>query len=542
MSVNGKAAAPYLTVLVQSGSKNAVYGFLYPVSDVLEQFRIESMPEGTWFTLDHTDGTPLYSYGEVRDDGDYTQMTCLMPSLSCVATVGVPQTYFSRITGRAQTTAQTVFLISALLGLAMCFLFSHISVKPFRKLIEDHALERTQDAPDNELAAIDSYLKNTRERDRALRDMLLSSLLVRAFSGLAVSEDEYSRISAAYPVFQSALRAAVVRDRNASQASGEQDTMINLLRNALPEQFLCEYINIQESIVLFPADGPAFDLLQGVLLDLNRGSERNARFVCGVSTPFVGLNEVSVSIRQAQFCVPEDGERMLVQVMEENALTAPEAEVDLKQFQQAMSSWNQREALVQLDQMAAAVGKSGSVSPEELFYSVLYHLRDTAHSGKMSFEAYEKMTYQHTGSPASNLRRLKPIVNDLFEQKAAMQMSDKQLLCEEIVQHIRLNFSDSALCLTSVAKRFCVSERFVYNAVQDQTGMNVSTFLAQTRMQEAARLLRETDENVSTIAEKCGYTVESTFYRNFKKYHQVTPAEYKNALHEIPEHRKGTPQ
>ena len=58
--------------------------------------------------------------------------------------------------------------------------------------------------------------------------------------------------------------------------------------------------------------------------------------------------------------------------------------------------------------------------------------------------------------------------------------------------------------------------------------MNVSNFLAQCRMEQAAMLLRDTDENISTIADKCGYPVESTFYRNFKKYYHMTPAEYKS--------------
>ena len=70
--------------------------------------------------------------------------------------------------------------------------------------------------------------------------------------------------------------------------------------------------------------------------------------------------------------------------------------------------------------------------------------------------------------------------------------------------------------------------------------MNMSGYLAQIRMHEAARLLRETRENVSTIGEKCGYPVESTFYRNFKKYYHMTPAEYKSSLSHMGGDEKGT--
>ena len=352
---------------------------------------------------------------------------------------------------------------------------------------------------------------------------------MRAFSGLSIPEGEYKRIAAAFPMFAQPLRAAIVRDRWQSTDMEDGVAMITLLRNALPERFLCEFINIQEAIVLFPAGSELCEQLQGVLMGLNPGGEGEPRFVCGVSAPFAGVTAISASIRQAQSCIPESGDQILVRVEEEaDNQSVPAKAYDLKDFQQALYCWNRQEALLQIDQMAAFAGKNSKTPPQELFYSVLFVLRDTAQSGKLSFEEHEKMVYQPTSSPAANMRRLRVPLNDLFEQKAALQISDKQILCEQIVQYIKNNYPDATLCMASVSKQFGVSERFVYNAVVDMTGMNVSNFLAQCRMEQAAMLLRDTDENISTIADKCGYPVESTFYRNFKKYYHMTPAEYKS--------------
>jgi len=517
-----------LTVLTQSVGREAVYGFLYPVDALEEYFQIDSLPKGSCFDLIRTDGTVLYSRtGDAGDESDYIRLTCELPGLASTASIGIPRTYFRAMANRTQIAAQIIFLVSVLVGIAMCFIFSHISVRPFRQLIQSHTAD--QDAPGNELVAIDSFLKTARERNVALRNMLLSSLLVRAFSGLTIPEGEYKKISAAFPLFNTPLRVAIVRDRTEDPDVEEENVGINRLHLALPDRFMCEYVNIQEMVLLFPAE-PAFgEQLQDILLELNAGTERGMRFVCGVSTPFEGVEKISQAIRQAQFCLPENGERVLVQMTEDGADGTSAAEtMDLTQFQQALSCWNRQEALVQIEQLAAFVGKNSAVRPQELFYSALFLLRDNAHSGKLTFEEHEHMTYQPTSSPVSNLRRLKGVVNDLFEQKAALQMTDKQVLCEEIVQYVRNNFSDPDLCMASIAKQFCVSERFVYSAVQESTGMNVSTLLLQCRMQEAARLLRDTQENVGSVAEKCGYPVESTFYRNFKKYYHVTPAEYKN--------------
>lgn len=526
VSVGGRRES-YLTVLTQSVGREAIYGFLYPVDTLEEYFQIESMPQGARFDLIRADGTVLYSsMGDGAEASDYIQLTCELPSLASKVSIGIPRAYFRMTVNRAQIAAQIIFLLSVLVGIAMCFFFSHISVRPFRRLIQSHATG--QDAPGNELIAIDSFLKTAREKNVALRDMLLSSLLVRAFSGLTIPEGEYKKISAAFPLFHTPLRVAIVRDRAEDPDMEEENAGINRLHLALQDQFMCEYVNIQETVLLFPAEPALTEQLQGVLLELNAGTG-GVRFVCGVSAPFEGVEMISQAIRQAQFCLPENGERVLVQMAQDEEQGALVEDMDLTQFQQALICWNRQEALIQIEQIAAFVGKNSAVRPQEPFYSALFLLRDSAHSARLSFEEYEHMTYQPTSSPVANLRRLKGVVDDLFEQKAAIQMTDKQVLCEQIVQYVKNNYSDPDLCMASLAKQFFVSERFVYNAVQESAGMNVSALLLQCRMQEAARLLRDTQDSVGVVAQKCGYPVESTFYRNFKKYYHMTPAEYKSA-------------
>lgn len=526
----GATSGAYLTVLLQSTNKDAVYGFLYPVETVLEYFQMDSLPEATYLRLQSEDGSALLSHGTIKGgEREYVQLSCDMPSLASRVTIGIPRSYFYATIRDAQTTAQVIFLFSVILGVIMCFAFSHLSVQPIRKMLQSHTTDERPVTRDNELLAIDSFLKSEKERNVALRGMLLSSLLVRAFSGLSIPEGEYKRIAAAFPVFNTPLYAAIVHDRLPSGEMEDGAAMITLLRNTLPERFLCEFINIQEAIVLFPAEQGLWERLQGVLLGLNPIGEAEPRFVGGISAPFVGVTSISSAIRQAQSCIPESGDQVLVHFAQEEAEGQTTADsYDMKEFQQALTCWNRPEALLQIDQMAAFAGKTSAIPPQELFYSVLFLLRDTAQSGKLSFAEHETMVYQPTSSPAANMRRLKTPINDLFEQKSLLQISDKQILCEQIVQYIKDNYPDATLCMASVSKQFGVSERFVYNAVVDITGMNVSNFMARCRMEQAAMLLRDTDENIGTIAEKCGYPVESTFYRNFKKYYHMTPAEYKS--------------
>lgn len=524
ISVGGRPAGTYLTLLVRTSPYNTLYGFLYPQADVLEAFRLSALPEGTTLTLTHTDGTPLFSYGPAEGGGSLVRLEQRIPAVSCVASLGIPSSYFDASARSTQTAARVVFLLFCAAGLAICALFSLFSVRPFRRLIRAHGADQTPQK--NEFAALDGVLTQARQQTDSLQSMFLSSLLIRSTAGLPVSEEEFQRALAAFPVFRQPLRAAVVYDRAADYELDDTNSMGSLLQAFLPEQFLCHYNNMQEAILLLPDTPPDREALLTLLRELNGGATADLRFVCGVSDPFTGLNDAGVSIRQAQSCIPDGEESMISRPLsdEEEEPVAFEPE----QLRQALAARDREEVLSRIEQLAAQASRGGSPSPEELFYRTLALLRDCARANKLSFEEYENAAYQHTRSPASNLRRFKAVALNLLDQLAAAQRSDKQQRCEAIVQFVRDHYSDPTLCVASLARQFGASERFVYNSVQEATGMNVSTFLARTRMTEAARLLQQTEKSVAEVAEECGYPVESTFYRNFKKYYGMTPAEYKN--------------
>ncbi len=60
-------------------------------------------------------------------------------------------------------------------------------------------------------------------------------------------------------------------------------------------------------------------------------------------------------------------------------------------------------------------------------------------------------------------------------------------------------------------------------------GLTPSQFLTQTRLAAAARLLRETGQSVSGIAQECGFYDHSAFTRAFHSAMGVTPKAYRQA-------------
>lgn len=88
-------------------------------------------------------------------------------------------------------------------------------------------------------------------------------------------------------------------------------------------------------------------------------------------------------------------------------------------------------------------------------------------------------------------------------------------------------FRDPSLTLTRLARRVGVPDRDLSRAINSVTGGNVSQFVNQMRLEEAARLLVSTDEPVARIQDQVGFLTRSNFYREFQKAYGDAPGTYR---------------
>lgn len=100
-------------------------------------------------------------------------------------------------------------------------------------------------------------------------------------------------------------------------------------------------------------------------------------------------------------------------------------------------------------------------------------------------------------------------------------------LSERIVRYIREHFSNCDLTLTFLADEFHVSAIYVSKSVKKVSGISFIDYLNRLRIDEAKRILSETDESVRDIAGEIGYDSDKNFIRVFKKYEGVTPGQFR---------------
>ena len=531
VTIDDEPPVEFLTVLVNSSSAGSslVIGILYPVDSILQAFGVDGLPGNSYLSITDSDGRELLHYHDADPADTYIEYEQVLSSLGCRVRLGIPQKWFRTITEPILRRSQAMLVIAFALGMLVCIWFSTLSVRPIRQLINDYLPTRPAE-PQNELHMLSNYLEDTQQHQKELNSILFSSLLDRAFSGSSLDDGEIQQLSQLFPFLSGELCIAVIRALSDNRNMEDYFDGIAYIRETLPQDYYFKFINAHETGVLFQSDPAVTARFTQYLQSLNAVFEGDIRFICGISQPFCGLSSINSAFHQAYAAIPTVDEILVSHYPAEGRSGfVGEAMIDgqrLEQFYQALQQWDCSSAVSVLDQIGPAVSRSPYA--DEVITSLLYLLRDAAFRTGISFAPYDNLIHVHSQSPLENLHLLKEITESLFRQYSKQKTNDRWQLQQDVFLYIKETFSDSTLCPDTVATRFGVSIHFVNHTVQTLTGQSFSKWLLALRMKEAAALLQDTQENVEVIAARCGYPALSTFYRVFKKYHHVTPAQYRN--------------
>jgi AraC-like DNA-binding protein len=108
----------------------------------------------------------------------------------------------------------------------------------------------------------------------------------------------------------------------------------------------------------------------------------------------------------------------------------------------------------------------------------------------------------------------------------AVTLEKKQKSKTSFSDYINENFHNSDLSLHLISEQTGVSQRNIAESIFNQFNCNVKTYINQIRINEAQRLLKETDLNISEIAYKVGFSSPSNFNRVFKNFTRKNPSEF----------------
>ena len=97
-----------------------------------------------------------------------------------------------------------------------------------------------------------------------------------------------------------------------------------------------------------------------------------------------------------------------------------------------------------------------------------------------------------------------------------------------ILTYIRQNVLDKELIkIKSIAENFYISPNYVSVFIKKHAGISIQQYVLKTKIEMAERLLKQTNLNISQIADKTGFSDSSHFNKILKKYTGNNPSAFR---------------
>jgi two-component system response regulator YesN len=95
-------------------------------------------------------------------------------------------------------------------------------------------------------------------------------------------------------------------------------------------------------------------------------------------------------------------------------------------------------------------------------------------------------------------------------------------------QLIQMHYADRELSPYKIAELIDMAPGYMGRIFKKQVSKSIPDYLNEYRIERAKELLITTNDSIEEISQKTGYNNSSYFYKVFKKYMGITPAEYRN--------------
>lgn len=101
------------------------------------------------------------------------------------------------------------------------------------------------------------------------------------------------------------------------------------------------------------------------------------------------------------------------------------------------------------------------------------------------------------------------------------------MLFHEVKQYVQVNYRTATIF--ALCEKFHYNEDYFNRLIRQYTGETYSKLLQNVRLQEAVRLLHESNVSVTEIAGLVGYSNRGYFYKIFTQKYGATPNEVRRA-------------
>lgn len=111
--------------------------------------------------------------------------------------------------------------------------------------------------------------------------------------------------------------------------------------------------------------------------------------------------------------------------------------------------------------------------------------------------------------------------------EGAVTVFNNDFTMQNCIEYINLHFREN-ISLKNILDRFHFSYSTFLRSFRSVTGNSFRSYLIEKRIDHACKLLRETNNSISSICNECGYWDYSSFYRAFYNKTKTSPFKYRS--------------
>ena len=140
---------------------------------------------------------------------------------------------------------------------------------------------------------------------------------------------------------------------------------------------------------------------------------------------------------------------------------------------------------------------------------------------------------EHKNSDENSSVLINLYIEELLVQMARLcrnykpHLSESEEFIHSVSKYISTNYKND-LSLSSLSKKFSVSESHLSRRFKNVTGIGINEYITYVRIMNAEAMLKSKNLPITVIAEKCGFNDSNYFATVFKRIKGITPLKYAN--------------
>ncbi|SQC03018.1 helix-turn-helix domain-containing protein [Clostridium tetanomorphum] len=114
----------------------------------------------------------------------------------------------------------------------------------------------------------------------------------------------------------------------------------------------------------------------------------------------------------------------------------------------------------------------------------------------------------------------------IYDEESLKENEEQFERYDRIIKYIYSNYNNK-ISLQDIARREYLSSHYLSYGMKNTVGYSFNDFVNLTRVEEAIKLLLDTDKTISEISEELGFSHTRYFNKHFKKHYKCTPMQYR---------------